>query len=607
MPSGNSLEELSAAVPAVRQAKRRKPQSGGGLLGLIDRFFDRCYRLMYGLGAQVVRRERRINRRLETWVKRRRDKLAEKGRKRREAVGRRCRAILRDVCAPFLNMRASIQQYKERVAKAKELSKSEGAHERLLITWEITRFSFHIFCKVLNYVAPAAAIVFLVATVTHFNSLNFALSVSYGGQELGYIADESVFVTAEKEVQNRIVTGTQSTADGTDAQAAQTTEAVYSFVPQYSLAVVEPHRLIDTNTLTNRIIQASGDEITQASGIYVSGKFRGATTEPEQVLDIMNSMLNRYETGTAGETIHFINKVEIRDGLYPVQSLKNVDDFQAMLTGNTVGESYYTVVEGDSPSFIASKVGLPLSELRLLNPELEDNFSPGKQLLISRSVPMMKIQVNRRETYEEEIPFDTTTVESLDFIKGYNEITSPGVPGINVVEANVTYIDGVAVSSTVIKKTPTKEPINAIRTVGLHVPSAGSSTAKSGFIWPVAPAAHNYISCPIYGYWGHMGTDIAAPSGTAIYASMAGTVTVATQSYSGYGLHVVINHGNGLTTLYGHCSALLVKPGQYVQQGQVIALVGRTGRATGNHCHFEVRQNGSALDARKYIGYSAPY
>lgn len=607
MPSGNILEERNSALPAVRQAKRMKPRSGGGSFGLIDRLFDKCYRMMYGLGAQLVRRERRINRRLETWFKRRQDKLAEKGRKRREAAGRRLRAILRDACTPFLNMRTSIEGYKARVANAKELGKSEGAHERALIAWEITRFSGHVLCKVLNYAAPVAAVSFLVVTVLHFNNLNFALSVRYGGHELGTIANENVFVAAEKEVQNRLVLDTQAST-ATSAQPAQAEDSpIYNLIPQYSLAIVDKSQLIDTDALTNRIIQATGDEITQASGVYISGKFRGATTEPERVLDVMNGLLNKYETGTAGETIHFINKVEVKDGLYPVQSLMDASAFEAMLTGNTSCESFYTVETGDSPSLIASKVGLPLSELSSLNPDLEEGFSPGKQLLISRSVPLMKIQVNRREMYEEEIPFETTTVESLEFIKGYNEITSPGVPGINMVEANVTYIDGVAVSSTVIKKTPTKDPISAIRTVGLHVPSAGSSTAKSGFIWPVAPAGHNYISCPIYGYWGHMGTDIAAPSGTAIYASMPGTVTVATQSYSGYGLHVVIDHGNGLTTLYGHCSSLLVKPGQYVQQGQVIALVGRTGRATGNHCHFEIRQNGVALDGRKYIGYSAPY
>ena len=605
MPSGNSLKERTEAAPTTGHSMKSRAKAGGGFLGFFDRFMDRCYRLMYGLGAQIVRRERRLNRRIEIWLKRTGDKLSHRNKKMMEAVKRGFRTLVRDVCSPFLNARTRILQYGERIEKAKTLGKSETTQERLVISWEVTRFLFRVLCRVLNYVAPVAAIALLVMTINHFNALNFALSVSYGGEELGYIANEAVFDTAEKEVRNRIVLET----DGTNmtAEGARESMSAYTAMPQYTLAVVDKDQLIDVDVLTDRIIQASGGEITQASGVYVSGRFRGATSEPKLVLDVMNEMLNQYETGTEGETIHFINKVEVKEGLYPVQSIKDTQEFRAMLTGNTAGESYYTVVAGDSPSLIASKVGLPLDELRDLNPELEAGFAPGKQLLIARSVPLMKIQVNRRETYEEEVPFEETLVESLDFIKGYNEITSPGVPGINKVEANVTYIDGVAVSSTVVKKISVKDPINAIRTKGLHVPSASSSTAKNGFIWPVAPAAHNYISCPIYGYWGHTGTDIAAPSGTPIYASMSGTVTIATQSYSGYGLHVVIDHGGGLTTLYGHNSALLVKAGQYVNQGDVIALVGRTGRATGNHCHFEIRQNGAALDARKYIGYTAPY
>ncbi len=89
----------------------------------------------------------------------------------------------------------------------------------------------------------------------------------------------------------------------------------------------------------------------------------------------------------------------------------------------------------------------------------------------------------------------------------------------------------------------------------------------------------------------HTGVDFGASYGAAIHAAGGGTVILAHYS-SGYGNCVVIDHGNGVTTLYGHCSALLVSVGDIVHQGQTIARVGATGMATGPHLHFEVRHNG---------------
>lgn len=103
----------------------------------------------------------------------------------------------------------------------------------------------------------------------------------------------------------------------------------------------------------------------------------------------------------------------------------------------------------------------------------------------------------------------------------------------------------------------------------------------------------------------HDGTDIAAPEGTPILAAADGTVTVANalDSWGGsYGYYVQIDHGSGLQTLYAHCCQVCVTQGQQVQAGQVIAYVGHTGRATGNHLHFEVRENGERVDAMSYYG-----
>lgn len=130
------------------------------------------------------------------------------------------------------------------------------------------------------------------------------------------------------------------------------------------------------------------------------------------------------------------------------------------------------------------------------------------------------------------------------------------------------------------------------------------------FQWPLP---QSYTITSLFGYREdpftgevayHGGTDIAAPGGTPILAAADGTVSVAngTDSWGGsYGYHVKIGHADSFETLYAHCSSICVTEGQQVKQGEVIAYVGTTGSSTGNHLHFEVRQNGERMDALRFF------
>ncbi|WP_233493173.1 MULTISPECIES: peptidoglycan DD-metalloendopeptidase family protein [unclassified Meiothermus] len=126
--------------------------------------------------------------------------------------------------------------------------------------------------------------------------------------------------------------------------------------------------------------------------------------------------------------------------------------------------------------------------------------------------------------------------------------------------------------------------------------------ATSGFQWPLG----NFVITTYYGQRGafqrfHTGIDLAAPMGTPIYAAKAGQVETAGWSSWGYGLHVIIDHGSGVETLYGHMSRIAVQPGQFVERGQLIGYVGSTGWSTGPHCHFEVRVGGATRNPLAYL------
>ena len=129
--------------------------------------------------------------------------------------------------------------------------------------------------------------------------------------------------------------------------------------------------------------------------------------------------------------------------------------------------------------------------------------------------------------------------------------------------------------------------------------------AQGAMIWPVSTEYKTISS--YFGWrdlWGrqdnHLGIDIPAPAGSNVYASQAGVVEYAEWHYS-YGNYIVINHGGGYTTLYAHNTSLAVSVGDTVEQGQVIAYVGQTGSASGNHCHFEVRYNGKVQNPLGYL------
>ena len=159
----------------------------------------------------------------------------------------------------------------------------------------------------------------------------------------------------------------------------------------------------------------------------------------------------------------------------------------------------------------------------------------------------------------------------------------------------------------------------ASTTVSAGSPSSGSNnqTVSGGKVyqcndswaWPLGKI-DCYISSPygnrsasISGWSFHGGMDISASGvyGKPIYASRAGVVIAAVWGTTGYGRYVVIDHGDGFSTVYGHCASLCVETGQQVSKGQQIATVGSTGNSTGPHLHFEIRYNGEKQNPANYV------
>ena len=183
------------------------------------------------------------------------------------------------------------------------------------------------------------------------------------------------------------------------------------------------------------------------------------------------------------------------------------------------------------------------------------------------------------EKYETELPELNDTDEAVDELYQEKKVT----------KTKTTTSRTVKYASTGSSKFSTSREITSKKVdlgISITKPVSGILTSRYGYRWGRT----------------HTGIDIGASTGTSIKAASPGTVTFAGWKGS-LGNLIVITHGNGVQTYYGHCSKLIATAGQKVSTGDVIAKVGSTGRSTGSHLHFEIRVNGSALNPLSYVGY----
>lgn len=233
----------------------------------------------------------------------------------------------------------------------------------------------------------------------------------------------------------------------------------------------------------------------------------------------------------------------------------------------------YTVQPGDTLWDIAQEHGVSVITLMGANPEVS-----AWRLQVGESIRILSVDGVIHE------------IEAGDTIAGLAD--EYDVDLLTIIQANSLDDPEALVAGREII-IPGAEP-DIVHTV--TVASGGQKYATSitgDYLWPVYGTITSH-----YGWrWGrmHTGLDIGAPHGTTIVASRAGLVT-RSGWYGGYGYTVVLDHGDGITTLYAHVSTLLVSYGQWVEAGQAIARVGSTGYSTGPHLHFEVRVNGGSVD-----------
>ena len=300
--------------------------------------------------------------------------------------------------------------------------------------------------------------------------------------------------------------------------------------------------------------------------------------------------------------ISFDDRVEVVETYLPRKYISNLNDAIESVVKDKEQKTVYEVVAGDTLSGISNKTGISMDELIDLNESLTSVNSIiriGEELTIT--VPQPELSVNR-----EELEYYEGTYEA-DIIYKYNDnwYTTEEVTlqepssGYHKAVERVVYRNNEALSREVIKEEVIAEAVPKIVEKGTRIPPTYIKPISSNYI----TSGYGYRTSTMRGMTSnHKAVDWAAKTGTSVFASCGGTVDYAAWMDS-YGYVVFINHPDGRQTRYAHLSKILVSKGQYVSQGEKIALSGMTGVATGPHLHFEMRINGKPVNPLNYISY----
>ncbi len=240
----------------------------------------------------------------------------------------------------------------------------------------------------------------------------------------------------------------------------------------------------------------------------------------------------------------------------------------------------YIIEQGDTLSGIAQKFDISVATMLWSNNlTYYSVIRPGKTLKILPTTGLLH-EVKKGESLS---AIAKKYKSDIDKILEANKLTSADQVAIG---SNLIIPDGVKPAAIITTHTTPSSIFNPPKT----------TNSNTKLLWPTN--AHRITQ---YYWWRHAAIDIGAPTGTPIYAAESGTVETSGWSRGGYGYYIIINHGNGIKTLYAHASKLLVRKGEKVSRGQTIMLMGSTGWSTGSHLHFEVRVNGYKQNPLSYI------
>lgn len=447
-----------------------------------------------------------------------------------------------------------------------------------------------------KYFLGSIVVALLIAFACTF-SLSTSYAVVIDGKTMGQISsaaalNQALAATKEKVQQE---TGLEITASYNTVEAkvghnfftAKMDSTELTALLEEEVEWLAPGAVININ---NGEIQFA--VATEADGQKVLDKLKETATA-----DLGNAVV---------KSVDFQEDVSIEAGNVKVSEIQSPEKILEQIQEGKEEVKTHVVEEGESFWMIAHNNDLSVDELQKLNADtVPEKLQIGQEIVLTKQEPLVSVVVTKEVTVEETIAHSTEYKDTSSLLKGENKVVTKGSDGKKSVTYEVKEANGSTLEKNVVKEVVISEPVTEVVNRGtgsikISSRSAYNSGGGSGTLaWPLSS---NKITSP-YGTRSrgfHSGIDLAAKTGTSVYAAAGGTVELASWYY-GYGNCIVINHGNGVKTRYAHLSAYKVSVGTTVSRGQLIALSGNTGNSTGPHLHFEVIVNGVTKNPVNYL------
>lgn len=447
-------------------------------------------------------------------------------------------------------------------------------------------------------IGPVLAAVLLAVTLNTWRDVQFCLTVTYQGQEIGLVESAAVYDRGATLARGRVI----------NADSSFEVDAV----PTFTMTLRRGKTTLSDTEVCDAILRQSGDSIAQVSGLYVEGAFVAAMEDEVDIRRALSTLKEgRYDKNDPNQRAEFVQSVEIVEGLYPISTVvRDADSLSALLREETVSAKYHSVQEGDTLSAIARAYDVTTAELRQMNPKYADTdtLTVGEELLVRRARSRLQVQVVRTVVETETIAYKTKTVYRDDKPVTYSKVTTKGKDGTKEVTYEHVELDGELIEIVRVGEEVVEQPVTRVEEIGTKkVYTSGNTEVVQGdgiatgkWTWPV-PVCHRVYQ----GYHrGHLAIDISSgpiPVLNKPCLAVDGGKVVYAGWYYDYGYYVKIDHGNGLYTTYAHLNSIAVVAGQLVSNGQEIGRVGNTGYSTGPHLHFEVIKNGVKVNPLNYV------
>ncbi len=337
--------------------------------------------------------------------------------------------------------------------------------------------------------------------------------------------------------------------------------------------------------------------------VTVDGVAVASLATYEEAASVLDRVLAHYQSGASEIVSYSIDEtIEARRVIGVPWNVMTVDGAVSLIVNGTEEVKTYTVGQGDTFWSISRKVGMDFQAILAANPATANSMlRVGDVVNIVEVKPMVHVSITERVTVTESVSYGVIYENSDAIYIGQYALKSPGVRGSNKVTYEITSVNGVQTSKEKIESLVISYPVtqvtykgtkplpNVIGTGVFRYPLDGTRTINSAF--GIYRSAFSGV---------HTGVDLSGWTGDNIYAVDDGVVTFSGSSGT-YGNLIKLSHGNGYETYYAHCSKLYVNIGDIVKKGDVIGLVGMTGRATGPHLHFEIRVYDIAVNPLDYL------